>query len=333
MVMRIKNLAIGLFLIIGSPAVLALAQTSPANPTILQGNKDYEAKDYAKALEDYQAAVKLDSNSAPAYQGVGNAYYQMGKTADAFAAYDKSLQLNPNNVKLSTFVQALKAQSETSSASAPSSSTASEVAVPAPPTVSESSGQAQAPSAPVPQAPSVSPASESSASPAKQATSPASASETEKSTGGYFFGGIGLGGSLAVNGFSPLYNPGLGLDLTFGYAINENFSILMAMNGMLFSTSISGLYSGEANFVPSLKYALGDGKVKLYWMAGLGLNEDVATDDDTTLSQGNLLFEGGVGVQASIDSKLDVYVQGKYSYVFAPTNFSYVPITAGVIFH
>ena len=87
---------------------MGFAQT--AAQYINAGNQSYGAKDFAKAVQYYQAAVQADPNSAAAYQGLGNSYYQQGQNSEALGAYEKALNLNPNNAQLSTFVQSLRAK-------------------------------------------------------------------------------------------------------------------------------------------------------------------------------------------------------------------------------
>src|SRR2546422_10903132 len=81
-----------------------------AAQSIAAGNQTYAAKDYAKGVQYYQAAVQLDPNSAAAYQGLGNCQYMLGKNTEALAAYEKASSLEPNNAQLSSFVQTLKAK-------------------------------------------------------------------------------------------------------------------------------------------------------------------------------------------------------------------------------
>src|ERR1019366_3348726 len=81
---------------------------------ITAGNQFYAAKDYVKGAQYYQAATQMDPNSAAAFQGLGNCEYVQGHNNEALAAYEKALNLNPNNAQLSTFVQALRAKVGTS---------------------------------------------------------------------------------------------------------------------------------------------------------------------------------------------------------------------------
>ena len=59
-------------------------------------------KQYDKALDTYRIAIeKTDSldveTLSDLYCGMGDAYFEKGDTATAFASYEKSLQLNPFN--------------------------------------------------------------------------------------------------------------------------------------------------------------------------------------------------------------------------------------------
>src|SRR5579872_5666968 len=100
--MRLQSLALGAFCWIASTG-LALAQgTGPqpvatTNQYVAAGDQAFVAKDYAKSIQYYQAAIKLDAHSAAAYEGLGNAYHVLGAKADALSAYRKALELNPGN--------------------------------------------------------------------------------------------------------------------------------------------------------------------------------------------------------------------------------------------
>jgi len=119
-----KLIYFGMFLCCVGLTGAGFAQT--AAQYLEAGNQTYAAKDYAKAVQYYQAAAQLDPNSAAAYQGLGNSQYSQGQDSAALASYEKALALNPNNAQLSTFVQSLRAKV----GAAPAGSTA----VPAPAT-------------------------------------------------------------------------------------------------------------------------------------------------------------------------------------------------------
>ena len=88
-----------MFLLFVGLAGSGFAQT--ANQYIEAGNQFYASKDYAKAVQYYQAAAQMDPNSAAAFQGLGNSQYSQGQNAEALASYQKALAINPNNTQLS----------------------------------------------------------------------------------------------------------------------------------------------------------------------------------------------------------------------------------------
>ncbi len=91
------------FLLAGAAAALITAADD-----LLQGNQFYAQKDYQKASQSYQAAIELDPRSFLAYQGLGNCEYYLGKKSEALAAYQKALELNPQNSQLASFVERMK---------------------------------------------------------------------------------------------------------------------------------------------------------------------------------------------------------------------------------
>lgn len=68
----------------------------PAQQYLVTGHKYLKAKQYDMAIKYYQASAKV-SPTYQAYQFMGTAYYYKGDHANAKTAYEKSLQLNPNN--------------------------------------------------------------------------------------------------------------------------------------------------------------------------------------------------------------------------------------------
>ena len=110
--------------IAGSGFAQSAAQYIPA------GNQFYAAKDYVKGAQYYKAATQADPNSAAAFQGLGNCEYVQGHNSEALAAYEKALNLNPNNAQLSTFVQALRAKVGTSAPAPAAASPAASTAAP-----------------------------------------------------------------------------------------------------------------------------------------------------------------------------------------------------------
>lgn len=63
---------------------------------LIAGHKYLKAKNYDTAIKYYQASINIQP-TYQAYQFMGTAYYYKGDMAKAKDAYEKSLQLNPNN--------------------------------------------------------------------------------------------------------------------------------------------------------------------------------------------------------------------------------------------
>ena len=72
------------------------ASGGPAQQYLMTGHKYLKAKQYDMAIKYYAASAKV-SPTFQAYQYMGTAYYYKGDYANAKVAYEKSLQLNPNN--------------------------------------------------------------------------------------------------------------------------------------------------------------------------------------------------------------------------------------------
>jgi tetratricopeptide (TPR) repeat protein len=64
-----------------------------------RGNQFSNEGDYAKAIKDFTAALKLDPNMAPVYLNRGIAYTLSGNYKKAIADYSKSIKIDPNNTK------------------------------------------------------------------------------------------------------------------------------------------------------------------------------------------------------------------------------------------
>jgi tetratricopeptide (TPR) repeat protein len=57
----------------------------------------FRAGDNAGAIADFDAAIRLDPEYAPAYRGRGNVYRNQGDFAPAFADYDAAIRLAPSD--------------------------------------------------------------------------------------------------------------------------------------------------------------------------------------------------------------------------------------------
>ena len=65
-------------------------------------------KDYAKAIEDYSAALKKDPTFAPSYYGRASAYSKSGNLPRAIADAKEALRLDPENKKYDDLLFELK---------------------------------------------------------------------------------------------------------------------------------------------------------------------------------------------------------------------------------
>src|SRR5579884_533410 len=80
------------------PSLDALAPTATEDVSVLLHDADslLQQKQVAQAVDAYQAILRKDPNSAPAWQGLGAAYKQTGQNEAAFHALNRALQLQPN---------------------------------------------------------------------------------------------------------------------------------------------------------------------------------------------------------------------------------------------
>ena len=74
-------------------------QVKPDNAIIhfRLGNAYYDLKQLSRAVEEYQAAVKLDSTLAPAWGNLGTALQEQDDLSGALNAYQKAVTLTPKD--------------------------------------------------------------------------------------------------------------------------------------------------------------------------------------------------------------------------------------------
>jgi tetratricopeptide (TPR) repeat protein len=120
MPIRIKHFLFLLAAILGLFASLASAATS--NDYYQAGLKLYNQHQYSQAARYFQAAVQVDPNNWQAYQCLGLCDYSLGDKEGARQAFDKSLQINPNNPSLARFDESLGGSSAAPQGSAASNS-------------------------------------------------------------------------------------------------------------------------------------------------------------------------------------------------------------------
>ena len=78
---------------------------------------------YAKAVNYLKQAVQADPNDWQSYQSMGDAYLKMNDNADALAAYQNSLRINPNNSAVQDEVNNLGGSTTAAPPNPPSQST------------------------------------------------------------------------------------------------------------------------------------------------------------------------------------------------------------------
>ncbi len=76
-----------------------LPKDSNYEELIYKGEKEYEVKRYKIAVTYFEEAVMI-YETAEMYKKIGNCYYYLGDRTKATKAYEKSLELNPNDKKL-----------------------------------------------------------------------------------------------------------------------------------------------------------------------------------------------------------------------------------------
>jgi len=62
---------------------------------LLRARAHEESRDYAKAVTDYDAGLKLTTNAAIAYQWRGEAHFRLGHFKESIADFDKFIELMP----------------------------------------------------------------------------------------------------------------------------------------------------------------------------------------------------------------------------------------------
>lgn len=79
-------------------SILALSTlTAFAQPaSVKRANDLYAQKNYAAAVQQYEAVMQTEGRSAELYYNLGNAYYRTGDIAQAILNYNRALLLNPN---------------------------------------------------------------------------------------------------------------------------------------------------------------------------------------------------------------------------------------------
>jgi tetratricopeptide (TPR) repeat protein len=73
------------------------ASVSKAAGLVEEGEKLLDERKYPEAIDAYKLAIRLDANYAPAYGGLGDAYFNSGNSEQALASYKEQARLAPND--------------------------------------------------------------------------------------------------------------------------------------------------------------------------------------------------------------------------------------------
>jgi tetratricopeptide (TPR) repeat protein len=114
-----RSLVMKLFFLMSAMPVLLQAATSA--DYYQAGLKLYNQKQYSQAEAYLKAAVQMDPSNWQAEQTLGLCYYQEGRTSEAKASFQQSLDHHPDNPSLQNFVNSLNGQAA-SPANSPASS-------------------------------------------------------------------------------------------------------------------------------------------------------------------------------------------------------------------
>ncbi len=84
-------------LLVGLVVITSVAKADGFEKYIVEGNKQYDAKAYEKAVASYEKVLKSGYESAVLYYNLGNAYYRTGKFTKAIINYERAKRLSPND--------------------------------------------------------------------------------------------------------------------------------------------------------------------------------------------------------------------------------------------
>lgn len=85
------------------PPAAPMAPADSFAALISRGTEYNLNSDYARAMADFNEAIRLNSNSAAGYYGRAAVYYNMGDYDRALQDYDRVLQIEPKNAMASMF--------------------------------------------------------------------------------------------------------------------------------------------------------------------------------------------------------------------------------------
>ena len=95
--MRIPLGGLLLIVLCFSAARTAHAQTTTAESCVAEGNRYAQERQYDKAVDAFKQALRIDPELAAAHLGLGSAYHNMGRPADALGPLTAAVGLEPRN--------------------------------------------------------------------------------------------------------------------------------------------------------------------------------------------------------------------------------------------
>ena len=95
--MRVPAVVVALLLVAAAAAPLAADEREDAKNQVEFGIKVARLGLWREAVSHWERAAKADPTYAPAYNNLAIGYEQQGEFEKARAAYEKALELNPNN--------------------------------------------------------------------------------------------------------------------------------------------------------------------------------------------------------------------------------------------
>ena len=95
--MRVRAVIGGLLLAVAMSPPLAADERDDAKAQVQFGIRVAQLGLWREALAHWERAAKLDPTYAPAYNNLAIGYEQQGDFEKARAAYEKAIELNPNN--------------------------------------------------------------------------------------------------------------------------------------------------------------------------------------------------------------------------------------------
>jgi tetratricopeptide (TPR) repeat protein len=108
----VRNTVLAFVLALGVsciPASLKAADPTLAQKWVTYGQQLVAQRQYDKAIQAFSNAARADNHNAPAYKGLGNAFYYKRDYANALKYYKFAYQLNPADTGLGGFIPKLEA--------------------------------------------------------------------------------------------------------------------------------------------------------------------------------------------------------------------------------